>query len=71
MKQRKIKVTLPADLIYLPMILNSVKSLGKILGFDADDVSALETGTKEAITSVVKYAFQNEGNTTFDIILVP
>lgn len=69
MKRNKIKLTIPNDLIYLPVVLNAVRNMAEIMGFEQEDILQLEGGTEEAIANVIKYAFEDDEDATFDMIV--
>ena len=71
MKNQKVKITLPNNMDYLPIIVDAVVSMGKIMGFKKDDILKLESGTKEAVLKIIEYAYKDGEEATYDIILDP
>jgi len=70
MKDRKVKITVPIDIDYLPILLNAVGNIAKLSGFDKDDISKLETATEEAVSNVIRADYDKCEESTFDMILV-
>lgn len=71
MKRNQVTLTVPNDYIYLPMILNMVRNMADIMGFDQESINQLELGAEEAVSNVIKYAFEGSGDANFQIILEP
>ncbi len=70
MKKRVI-LTVPNDIEYLPIVLNSVREMAGIMGFEQEDIYNLEMGTEEAVSNVIKYAFEKDEDASFEFILEP
>jgi serine/threonine-protein kinase RsbW len=69
MKEREfLKVTLPNDVSYLPIIQHVVREMAQKFGFDGEDLYKIELGLEEAFTNVVKHAFEEGESGTFDVI---
>lgn len=66
-----IQLTLPNKMEYLPLVLDAVTGLGRIMGFGEEDILALEVAVEEAVTNVIKYAFRKDEEATFDVVLNP
>ena len=69
MNKNSIKLTIPSDLIYLPVVLNATREMAKIMGFEEEDIYKIEMGTEEAVTNVIENAFNETEDADFDIIL--
>lgn len=69
MKSREfLKVTLPNDASYLPTVQMIVREMARRFGFDGKDLSKIELGLDEAFMIVVRHAFEEGENGTFDVI---
>jgi anti-sigma regulatory factor (Ser/Thr protein kinase)/RimJ/RimL family protein N-acetyltransferase len=68
---KDIVLSLPNDMQYLPLALSSISAAANIMGFNKANISKIELGAEEAITNVIKHAFDQEENARFDIILQP
>jgi len=66
---QQVKITLPNDLTYLPLILDGIKKMAEIMGFKKNDILKIEIGAEEAISNVIKHAFEPDEKSTFDVIL--
>ena len=64
----KIALKVPNDIKYLPLILSSINKNAEILGFEESDIKRIELGAEEAISNVIKYAFDKDEETFFDVI---
>ncbi len=69
MTRNQIKLTVPSDPTYLTIILDMVRGMANIMGFEQEDIYHLEVGTEEAVTNVLQYAFEEDEDASFDIIL--
>ncbi len=69
LKKQHVKLTIPSDLAYLPIVLNVTREMAKIMGFAEGDIYKLEVGAEEAVTNVIKYAFDEAEDANFDVIL--
>ncbi|MFC2118262.1 GNAT family N-acetyltransferase [Bacteroidota bacterium] len=65
----KIALTVPNDIIYLPLVLSSINTNAGILGFEKTEIKRIELGAEEAISNVFKYAFDKDEEAYFDVIL--
>ena len=63
-----IKVTLPNQLCYLPIAQAMVREAARGCGFEGAALSEIELGVEEAVTNVMKHAYDVEENSTFDLI---
>ena len=71
MKKNQVTLTVPSDFGFLPMILNMVKNMADIMGFEQVSIDQLELGTEEAVSNVIQYAFEGREGANFKIILEP
>jgi serine/threonine-protein kinase RsbW len=62
---------MPNNLDYLPIIQNAVVGISQIMGFTNDDTSKLGKGIKNAVSNVIKYAFKEDEEATYDLIIEP
>lgn len=69
MKNHKIKIGLPYNIDYLPILLNAIRIMAKIMGFEKNDISKLEIATEEAISNVIRYKYTKDDESTFEVIL--
>lgn len=71
MKRDQVTLTVPSDFTFLPMILNMVRNMAGIMGFEQESIDQLELGTEEAVSNVIQYAFEGREDADFKIILEP
>ena len=71
MKKNQVTLTAPNNFIFLPMVLNMVRNMADIMGFEPESIYQLELGTEEAVSNVIKYAFEEREDESFKIILEP
>ena len=71
MKRNQVTLSVPNDFTFLPMILNMVRNMADIMGFEQESIYQLELGTEEAVTNVIKYAFEGRDDANFKITLEP
>ncbi len=69
MNKNKLKLTIPNNLKYLPIVLNVVRNVAESMGFDKNEITKLEVGAEEAVSNVIKYGFPEEEDANFDVIL--
>ena len=62
-----IKLTLPNDLSYLPLAQNCVRQAAEKFGFENRELGQIELALEEAVTNVIKHAYDTAENNTFDI----
>ncbi len=63
-----LKLTVPPDLSYLPVIQHALREMAGRVGFTGDDLYQIELAAEEAITNVVTaYASEEEGE-PFDVL---
>ena len=63
-----LKLTIPNDLSYLDIALNFISGTAAKFGFSKTELSQIELAGEEAITNVIKHAFEKGEQNTFDII---
>ena len=63
-----LKLTLPNDLSALPNAQSFVVEAARRFGFSEQEFMAIEVGIEEAVTNVMKHAYDVEENSRFDII---
>jgi len=67
----QIKFTLPNNIEFISFAINAVSEMAKKMNFSEDDIIKLEIGTEEAVSNVIKHAYSDKEEMTFDIILDP
>ncbi len=67
----QIKLTLPNEISYLPVAEAVVREAARRCNFDESALIEIEVGVEEAVTNVMKHAYDIEENPTFDIICQP
>lgn len=67
MKPATCNLTVPNDMNYLSVVLDYVRTLSKLAGFESRDCTAMEIATEEAVTNVIKHAFAPDEKSTFDV----
>ncbi len=67
MKTSICNLTIPNDIDYLPIVLDYVRSLAKLAGFESRECTELEIATEEAAANVIKHAFAPGEKSSFDI----
>jgi len=65
---KRIKITVPNSLDYLPLILTCITKNAEIIDFDKKDIIKIEMGAEEAISNVIKHAFDPDEDASFDVI---
>jgi len=70
-KQEEIKISLPNDPKIISIPLNAINTLARIQGFISADIQKIEIASEEAISNVLKHAFEPGESTNFEIILKP
>ncbi len=68
---REIRLEVPNDIRYLPIILGNVSGIADMTGFKKGDISAIELGTEEAVSNVIKHAFNPDEKVYFSVIIQP
>jgi len=64
----ELKLTLPNHLEYLPIALAFVREAGGLFGFAGSALNQIEVAAEEAVTNVMKHAFDREENLEFQLI---
>lgn len=67
MKQSICNLTVPNDMNYLPVVLDYVRTLAKLAGFESREYTEFEIASEEAVTNVIKHAFAPGEKSSFDI----
>jgi anti-sigma regulatory factor (Ser/Thr protein kinase) len=65
------QLTVPNDLSYLSAIQAYVAEIGKKIGFEQEELLQIHLGVEEAVTNVIKHAFDPREKATFHIICQP
>ena len=63
-----VKLTLPNEISYLPTAQAVVREAARRRGFEPEALSEFEVAVEEAVTNVMKHAYDSEENPTFDLI---
>ena len=63
-----VKLTLPNELSYLPVAQAVVREAARRCGFDEAALAEIEVGVEEAVSNVMKHAYDSEENPTFEIV---
>ena len=63
-----VKLTIPNKLSHLQMALLYVEEAAKLIGFGKKEIKEIILGAEEAISNVIKHAYEKEENEQFDII---
>lgn len=69
--EHQIKLIIPNNIEYLPIVNNAIVAMAQIMGFEKTDISKIEIGLEEAIVYIFKTSFSPGEETTFDVILKP
>ncbi len=67
MKEQTVKVVIPNELGFLSMIIDVAGNIAKKMGFSEGEIQHIEIGSEEAISNIIKYAFDEGEETTVDI----
>lgn len=67
MKPSTCNLSVPNDLNYLTVILDYVRTIAQLAGFESRDCTAMEIATEEAVTNVIKHAFAPGETSSFDV----
>jgi len=65
------EITIPNDITYLPAVQAYAEEVSRLLGFNKKDISMILLALEEAVTNVIKHAFEKVENATFKIIFKP
>jgi len=65
------EITIPNDITYLPAVQAYAEEVSRLLGFNKKDISMILLALEEAVTNVIKHAFEKGENATFKIIFKP
>ena len=63
-----LKLTIPNNLSYLDIALNFIRETAAKFGFSKTELGQIELAGEEAVTNVIKHAFEKGEHSTFDII---
>ena len=53
----QIKITVPNNVKYFPVINNAVSALADLMGFGKMDIAKIELGLEEAVVNILETAF--------------
>jgi len=67
-KSHVLKLTIPGDLAYLSVAQLFVRETAKKCGFEGNNLHKIALALEEALTNVMKHAFEEDENDTIDII---
>jgi serine/threonine-protein kinase RsbW len=67
-KARYLKLSVPNDKDYLRIVQSSAREAAALFGFSEADVYKVELAVEEAVTNVIKHAYEAGENSTFDVI---
>ncbi|MCX8111113.1 MAG: GNAT family N-acetyltransferase [Syntrophorhabdaceae bacterium] len=67
-KSDVFKITLTNDIYYLPIVQVCIREIAKKIGFDDEDIYKIELGLEETYTNIIKHAFEDDEDNTFEII---
>lgn len=70
-KNQEVKLTVPNDIQFLPLITHHIGKIAEMTGFKEKEISKIELGTEEAVANVLKHAFEPGEETEFTIITQP
>jgi anti-sigma regulatory factor (Ser/Thr protein kinase)/RimJ/RimL family protein N-acetyltransferase len=63
-----LKLTIPNDISYLPIAQLYVREAARKFGFEGSALIKIELAVEEAVSNVIKHAFDSSETSTFDII---
>jgi anti-sigma regulatory factor (Ser/Thr protein kinase) len=63
-----LKLTLPNQMAYLPLAQSFVSEAARQFGFTGPELSQIQLGVEEAVTNVMKHAYDAEESRSFDIV---
>ena len=63
-----LKLTVPNDLSYLDIALSFIRETAAKFGFEKTELGQIELAGEEAVTNVIKHAFEKGEHSSFDII---
>lgn len=61
-------ITVPNNLRYLPLILDSTAAFAEMLGFDDKQINEVTLGVEEAVVNVMEHAFAEGEQASFELI---
>lgn len=63
-----LRITVPNNLRYLPLILDSTAAFAEMLGFDDKQINEVTLGVEEAVVNVIDHAFAEGEQASFELI---
>jgi serine/threonine-protein kinase RsbW len=66
--QDQISLTIPNNLRYLPLILDSTAAFARILGLDDKKTNEVMLGVEEAVVNVIDHAFTEDEQASFELV---
>lgn len=63
-----LRLTIPNDLSYLPVVRLCVLETAKMFGFTDEELFKIELALEEAVVNVIEHGFEDDEGGTFDII---
>ncbi|MDI9569608.1 MAG: ATP-binding protein [Pseudomonadota bacterium] len=68
MRKDFLKLSIPPELSYLPLIQTVVLAMARRIGFMDDQLYEIEVAVEEAVSNVVVHAFSQQEGETFEVI---
>lgn len=62
-----VRMTLPSDPAYLPLVRSVVDQLGHLVGFEEDVIGRLELALTEAVTNVIRHVYDGAHDQRIDL----
>jgi anti-sigma regulatory factor (Ser/Thr protein kinase) len=68
MKDEKISIEIPNNLNVLPLVIDSARSISRIMGFPEGETRKIELGVEEAVGNIIRFAFEDGVEETLTIV---
>lgn len=66
-----VRITVPNDVDYIPMLLDSAVFTAQLIGFDGPASEKIRLGLEEAVVNIVEHAFLPRQDACFEVVLEP
>ncbi len=67
MDKTSVKITIPIDLLFVQLIINNASEIARIMKFPDNEIHKIELGVEEAVTDIIKNAFEGDDEQTLDV----
>ncbi len=67
-KEKQVIITIPNDLMFAELVIENARQSARLMEFADKSIREIELGTEEAISNIIKNAFEEEQEETIDVI---